>query len=68
MAKALIGHLPATDPRQARELARLRRRVADLESLVTRLAGENDALVAACLALRPTDDTEPQLTPVHASV
>lgn len=68
MAKALIGQLSAADPHQTRELARLRRRVADLEALVSRLSGENDALVAACLALRPSDDAEPRLVPEHAAV
>ena len=49
MAKALIGHLNSDlrDPRQAAENARLRRRVAELESLVLRLSEENDTLVAA---------------------
>jgi cell division protein FtsB len=68
MAKALIGYLPTSDPRQTRELTHLRRRVADLEAQVSRLSGENDALVAAYLALRPSDDTEPRLAQEHASV
>ena len=68
MAKALIGYLPASDPRQNREVARLRRRVADLEALVARLSAENDGLVAACLALRPSDETEPQLASEHVTV
>ena len=67
MAKALIGHLPASDPHQVHEVARLRRRVAELEAMVTRLSEENDALFAACLALRPTDD-DTRLTPEHAGV
>jgi len=49
MAKALIGHLNSDlrDPRLAVENARLRTRVAELESLVLRLSEENDNLVAA---------------------
>ena len=66
MAKALIGYLPSTSA-SAQEVASLRRRVADLEELVARLSGENDALVAAYLALRPADDSS-LLTPEHASV
>lgn len=49
MAKALIGHLNSDfrDPRLSLENARLRTRVAELESLVLRLSEENDALVSA---------------------
>jgi hypothetical protein len=49
MAKALIGHLNSDlrDPRLTADNARLRARVAELESLVLRLAEENDRLVAA---------------------
>ncbi len=49
MAKALIGHLnrDLRDPRLAVENARLRTRVAELESLVLRLSEENDILVAS---------------------
>lgn len=49
MAKALIGHLNSDlrDPRLAVDNARLRNRVAELESLVLRLSEENDRLVAA---------------------
>jgi len=49
MAKALIGHLNSDlrDPRLLTENARLRKRVAELESLVVHLAEENDRLVAA---------------------
>ncbi|GAB2984855.1 hypothetical protein [Nocardioides montaniterrae] len=48
MAKALIGHLNSDlrDPRLAAENARLRNRVADLESLVLRLSEERDLLAA----------------------
>ncbi|UAL28852.1 hypothetical protein K8W59_13625 [Nocardioides rotundus] len=48
MAKALKGHLPSdlhATPRLAAENARLKRRVAELESLVLRLKEENDALI-----------------------
>lgn len=37
MAKALYGHLTGSDTRLVAEVARLRRRVADLEALVERL-------------------------------
>ncbi len=49
MAKALIGYLNSDlrDPRTAADNARLRQRVAELESLVLRLSEENDRLVAA---------------------
>jgi hypothetical protein len=49
MAKALIGYLNSDlrDPRLAADNARLRKRVAELESLVLRLSEENDALLAA---------------------
>ncbi len=49
MAKALIGYVSSDlrDPRVAADNARLRRRVAELESLVERLSEENDRLVAA---------------------
>ena len=49
MAKALIGHLGGDlrDPRLAADNARLRARVAELETLVLRLSEENDRLVAS---------------------
>ena len=54
MAKAIIGHLNL-DQRQTSRLAaenlRLRRRVAELEALTTRLLEENDRLVAAQAAV-----------------
>jgi hypothetical protein len=48
MAKALIGYMNSDlrDPRLASDNARLRARVAELESLVLRLSEENDKLVA----------------------
>ena len=49
MAKALIGYMNSDlrDPRLAADNARLRKRVAELETLVLRLSEENDMLVAA---------------------
>jgi hypothetical protein len=49
MAKALIGYMNSDlrDPRTTAENARLRARVAELESLVLHLSEENDKLVAA---------------------
>jgi hypothetical protein len=49
MAKALIGYLHSDlrDPRLDADNARLRKRVAELESLVLRLSEENDRLVAS---------------------
>jgi len=50
MAKALLGHMGghmgATDPRQSREALLMRRRIADLEALVSRLQRANDDLEA----------------------
>ncbi len=52
MATALIGYLNSDprDPRRYAENAQLRRRVAELESLVLRLSEENDRLVATSAA------------------
>jgi len=47
MAKALVGHISAHDPRLAREALLLRRRVADLEDEVLRLQHRNDTLSTA---------------------
>ena len=53
MAKAIFGYMNGPDPRAVASVAadnrRLRERVADLESLVSRLQGENDALAAAAM-------------------
>ncbi len=46
MAKALYGHLGGPDPMVAAEIARLRRRVRDLEDELGRLNATNDALSA----------------------
>jgi hypothetical protein len=45
MAKALLGYVGG-DARLLDENQRLRRRVADLQTMVLRLQAENDALVA----------------------
>ena len=47
MAKALIGYVGGPTASQVREVALLRRRVADLEAEVLRLKAENDGLQAA---------------------
>jgi hypothetical protein len=49
MAKALIGYVNSDlrDPRFDADNARLRKRVAELETLVLRLMEENDRLVAS---------------------
>ncbi|MGN6523515.1 MAG: hypothetical protein ACTHMZ_10015 [Actinomycetes bacterium] len=46
MAKALLGHVGATDLRLVDEVRRLQQRVRDLESELLRLRSENDALAA----------------------
>lgn len=66
MAKALIGYVNSDlrDPRLAADNARLRQRVAELESLVVRLSEDNDRLVAARAAeLLDTTVTAPELQP-----
>lgn len=45
MAKALIGYVGGPTADQLRETARLRQRIADLESEVLRLKIENDGLL-----------------------
>ena len=48
MAKALMGFVGGpTAPDQARHVAQMRRRIADLEAEVLRLKIENDGLLAA---------------------
>ncbi|MEJ7744807.1 MAG: hypothetical protein WKF73_21100 [Nocardioidaceae bacterium] len=45
MAKALLGYV-GSDPRLLDENQRLRRRVADLQTLITRLQADNERLVS----------------------
>lgn len=45
MAKAILGHVGGPDPRLLAEVARLRRRVAELSAEVERLTAENQALL-----------------------
>ena len=66
MAKALLGyvHSDLRDARLVTENARLRNRVSELEALVTKLAAENDRLVAAQAAeliapLQPRKEMQP---------
>ncbi|WP_018655285.1 hypothetical protein [Actinomadura flavalba] len=65
MAKALLGHVGGPDPRMVAEMRRLQRRVRELESELSRLQDENDALATAAgddvlsLAVK---DREPALT------
>ncbi|MEU0102356.1 hypothetical protein [Streptomyces sp. NPDC006267] len=47
MAKALLGYVGGSDPRLLAEMRRLQQRVQDLESELTRIQDENDALNAA---------------------
>ena len=61
MAKALIGHLQqdrGLPLRLAADNAQLRRRVAELEALVTRLMEENDRLAVASAAAALDLDSE----------
>ncbi|UFN45754.1 hypothetical protein [Nocardioides okcheonensis] len=62
MAKALLGHVnhdARTPSVLAVENSRLRRRVADLESLVLRLQADNDRLAAAVRETRVAEDLQP---------
>jgi uncharacterized protein (DUF2062 family) len=63
MAKALIGHVGAPDPRVMMEMRRLQERVRSLETEVLRLRAENDALAAgvAAASLIALDVKEPLL-------
>jgi hypothetical protein len=65
MAKALIGyvHSDLRDPRSDADNARLRKRVAELESLVLRLSEENDRLVAARAAELVDSVPMPEMQP-----
>jgi hypothetical protein len=46
MAKALLGYVGGPDPRLLAEMRRLQQRVQDLESELSRVRAENDALSA----------------------
>ena len=49
MAKAILGHVGGPDPRLMAEVARLRRRVGELQAELTRLNAENQALLTQSL-------------------
>lgn len=56
MAKAILGHIGGPDPRLLAEVARLRRRVSDLQAEVERLTAENEALLPQTIGESLTDD------------
>ncbi|GAA2149360.1 hypothetical protein GCM10009760_42420 [Kitasatospora kazusensis] len=67
MAKALLGYVGGPDPRMLSEMRRLQQRVLDLESELTRMQAENDALNAVAdehslLSSIELDQREPALT------
>ena len=64
MAKALLGHLGGPGPMAAAEMARLSRRVRDLEEEVERLRAANEALTSLVTEERliKLDEREPVLT------
>ncbi|MDH6137005.1 MULTISPECIES: hypothetical protein [Kitasatospora] len=67
MAKALLGYVGGPDPRMLSEMRRLQLRVQDLESELTRMQAENDALVAVAdehslLSSIDLEQREPALT------
>jgi predicted component of type VI protein secretion system len=64
MAKALLGHLGGPDPVVLAEIARLRRRVRDLQDEVDRLRAANEALTALVAEdqMLSVTDREPALT------
>ncbi|GAA1175192.1 hypothetical protein ACIRPK_25385 [Kitasatospora sp. NPDC101801] len=67
MAKALLGYVGGPDPRMLSEMRRLQQRVQDLESELTRMQAENDALIAVAdehslLSSIELDQREPALT------
>jgi len=49
MAKAILGHVGGPDPRLLAEVARLRRRVGELQAEISRLTAENQALLTETL-------------------
>jgi len=67
MAKALLGYVGGSDPRLLAEMRRLQQRVQDLESELSRMQAENDALTAVAdehslLSSIEMDQREPALT------
>lgn len=64
MAKALVGYIGGPVRDQDIMVARLRRRVTDLEAEVARLKNENDGLVQA-LSARVGDDPSVLLEAAH---
>lgn len=56
MAKAILGHIGGPDPRLLAEVARLRRRVSDLQAEVERLTAENEALLPQTIGESLADD------------
>jgi uncharacterized small protein (DUF1192 family) len=49
MAKAILGHVGGSDPRLLAEVARLRRRVGELQAEIDRLTAENQALLTGSI-------------------
>lgn len=64
MAKALIGYVGGPTPTQVRDVALMRRRIADLEAEVLRLKAENDGLLAALADRRDQVTAEDILEPL----
>lgn len=64
MAKALVGFLGGPTPEQLAEVARLRRRITDLEAEVGRLKIENDGLLQALSQQVDAVSTSDLLEPV----
>lgn len=56
MAKAILGYVGGPDPRLLAEVARLRRRVTELQSEVERLAAENQALLPDSIGAALADE------------
>jgi hypothetical protein len=56
MAKAIFGHVGGPDPRLLAEVARLRRRVSELQSEVERLTAENQALLPETISESLVDE------------
>ncbi len=67
MAKALLGYV-GHDPRLLDENQRLRRRVADLQSLVKKLQADNDELLSRVHSIEPliVPDSLDDRAPVNA--